>query len=200
MSNKDVNKIENGSINDSVNAVVNESKPTAGSLKPYFTRLNLPPKITYHSDKESMVFESPNEIKSPQEIMDLYGMYSRDTSMFPNNELVPQYGDFASFKNFEDRANLVADCRQQFDALPSEVRSKFDNDIFKFAEYVNSEDFDYEHVMSDGYKQKVWYPMKEKLETEAKLKMEEFDYKQYLYRKSKEEIKKMKLEKENPAE
>ncbi|WGL31157.1 internal scaffolding protein [Dipodfec virus UOA04_Rod_753] len=184
---KENSKIDS-SLNDSGNAVIGELKPTAVSKKPYKTSLDLPPKIKYHSDMESMVFESPNEIKSPQEIMDLYGMYSRDTSMFPNNELVPQYGDFASFKNFEDRANLVADCRQQFDALPSEIRAKFDYDIYKFAEHVNSSDFDYESIMTEGYKQKVWNPMKEHLETEAKMKGEEADYKKYLYDKAKEEI------------
>lgn len=192
MNNNQSLKIDS-SINDSGNAVINEMKPAAASIKlPYYNRLNLPPKVKFKSDKPSEVFESPDEIRSPQDVMNAYGMYSRDTSMFPNNNSVPIYGDFSVFKDFSERANLVANCKSQFEALPSEIRAKFGNNINNFADYVNSSEFDYEYLMTDGYKQKVWYPEKERLENEAIRKKEEFDYQSYLYKKSKDEIEKSK--------
>lgn len=40
----------------------------------------------------------------------------------------PLEGDFSSVGSFDDAMNLVISAQSQFDALPSKIRSRFDND------------------------------------------------------------------------
>ena len=112
---------------------------------------------------ESMLFENPYEAKSPQEIMELYGMRRRDDSMFPNNPALPQYGDFSQFKDFGERVNLYLQCKAQFDALPSEIRRKFDDNLETFSKYVNSSEFNPTYIMTDDYKKNYYEPQQRKI-------------------------------------
>lgn len=105
---------------------------------------------------DSMLFENPDEARSPQEILEAYGIRRRDDSMFPNNTNLPQYGDFSEFRELGDRVNLYLNCKEQFEALPSEVRKEFNNDLSAFTNYVNSKDFDVTRLMTKEYKSKVY--------------------------------------------
>lgn len=128
-----------------------------------------------------LVFETGLETPNAQQLLKQYGIRTSDNSMFPNNNQLPIYGDFSAFKEFGDRFNLYHSCIDQFNALPSDVRKEFDNDVVKFSEYVNSTEFDITKVMSKGYLEKVYKP---KLE-EVKFKSE---YEQYLKNVAKKEM------------
>lgn len=48
------------------------------------------------------------------------------------------YGDFTSVNEYQEALNRVITARQSFDALPSDVRSKFDNDPGAFFEFATN--------------------------------------------------------------
>lgn len=108
---------------------------------------------------ENMVFENPYEAKDPQEVLKQYGIRRSDSSMFPNNTDLPKYGDFSEFQDFGDRVNLYLNCKDQFEALPSEIRKEFNHDLGNFTKYVTSKDFDITRLMTSEYKKDVYEPM-----------------------------------------
>ena len=108
---------------------------------------------------ENMVFENPYEAKDPQEVLKQYGIRRSDSSMFPNNTDLPKYGDFSEFQDFGDRVNLYLNCKDQFEALPSEIRKEFNHDLGTFTKYVTSKDFDITRLMTSDYKKDVYEPM-----------------------------------------
>ena len=130
---------------------------------------------------ENILFENPLEARSPQEVLEAYGIRRRDTSMFPNNSNLPSYGDFSEFIDLGDRVNVYLSCKEQFEALPSEVRKDFNNSLDEFTKYINSNDFDVTRLMSKEYKEKVYEP---------KLRKDKRDkaYAEYLKQKQDEEM------------
>lgn len=111
------------------------------------------------------LFRNPLEAIDPDDALKKYGLkLSKDSSMFPNNRNLPAYGDFSEFKELGDRVNLYYQCKEQFDALPNEVRKEFDYDLDKFTKYVNSPDFDITRVMTKEYKEKVHDPRIKEIE------------------------------------
>lgn len=111
------------------------------------------------------LFRNPLEAIDPDDALKKYGLkLSKDSSMFPNNKNLPAYGDFSEFRELGDRVNLYLQCKEQFDALPNEVRKEFDYDLDKFTKYVNSPDFDITRVMTKEYKEKVHNPRIKEIE------------------------------------
>lgn len=49
----------------------------------------------------------------------------------------PQFGDFSNYEDYQSSMNLVLHAEQQFAALPSSVRKKFDNDPKQFLSFAN---------------------------------------------------------------
>lgn len=144
-------------------------------------------KPSFHQKKktintsDSMLFENPFDARSPQEVLESYGIRRRDDSMFPNNTNLPQYGDFSEFRELGDRVNIYLSCKEQFESLPSEVRKEFDNDLSKFTKYVNSKDFDITRVMSKDYRENVYEPQLRKQKRDKA-------YADYLRKKQDEEM------------
>ncbi len=54
------------------------------------------------------------------------------------NNRAKLYGDFANAEDYHSSVNLVMDAQKSFDALPSEVRLRFDNQPAKFLEFANN--------------------------------------------------------------
>lgn len=46
-----------------------------------------------------------------------------------------QWGDFSSGETYHEAMNIVTHANQQFDALPAQVRKRFDNDPQKFLQF-----------------------------------------------------------------
>lgn len=48
-----------------------------------------------------------------------------------------QNGDFTGAKTYQESLNMVIEAQTQFDAMPSSIRSKFDNNPAKLMEFIN---------------------------------------------------------------
>ena len=115
---------------------------------------------------ENMVFENPYEAKDVQKVLKQFGIRRSVSSMFPNNTDLPKYGDFSEFQDFGDRVNLYLNCKDQFEALPSEIRKEFNHDLGNFTRYVTSNNFDITRLMTSEYKKDVYEPMIKKQQHE----------------------------------
>lgn len=114
--------------------------------KKFFNYRNRPPQVVLCSQKPSKVQESPLDARSPQELMDKYGMY-RDKSAL--KDVTPFYADLSSFNGFEDSLNHLRDIEEKFMSLDSEVRARFNHNPVEFCNYLQSKDFDIKRVMTD---------------------------------------------------
>lgn len=54
----------------------------------------------------------------------------------PSTSRVPLEGDFSQIRSFDEAMNLVVKAQQSFDALPSKVRERFDNDPSKLISFM----------------------------------------------------------------
>ncbi len=62
----------------------------------------------------------------------------KNTGVCPSEKALPTLcGDFTSFEDYHDAMNKVVAAQDAFMDLPSEVRSKFDNDPGKAIEFVS---------------------------------------------------------------
>lgn len=50
----------------------------------------------------------------------------------------PVYGDFSKLQDFHTSQNLVAQTTQYFEALPSDVRKQFNNQVSEFAQFMSN--------------------------------------------------------------
>lgn len=50
-----------------------------------------------------------------------------------------RYGDFSEVPDYQEALNIVKTAQEQFDALPVNLRNKFENDPVKFLEFVTDE-------------------------------------------------------------
>lgn len=57
----------------------------------------------------------------------------------PPNPKVPQYGDYTNIPDFHTAMNLVATTRENFEQLPANVRSKFENDTEAYVKFCLDE-------------------------------------------------------------
>lgn len=84
------------------------------------------------------------EINSHREETDMSFIVSRllagDTSVLSAKQ--PMYGDFTQFpKTYVDMLNIVQAGEDYFNSLPLDVRSKFDNDRYKWFASIGSDDW-----------------------------------------------------------
>lgn len=59
--------------------------------------------------------------------------------ILPSAGPVANYGDFVDAPDFIEAQNMIARSRQQFEALPAEVRARFANDPAAFLAFVHDE-------------------------------------------------------------
>lgn len=114
---------------------------------PYHTRLNPPKKVKFKSNKPSKVQESPLDARSPQEVLDYHGMY-KDPSVYTQNPS-KIFADLTSFDDYQTAQTKLANAKSKFAELPVDVRARFNHDVLKFSQYVQSPNFDIENVMDD---------------------------------------------------
>lgn len=68
---------------------------------------------------------------------------------FPVGMPMVMQGDFVDAPDFQSSMNLIVKARENFDAMPARVRSRFDNDPAKFIAFV-SDDKNFEEAESFG--------------------------------------------------
>lgn len=61
------------------------------------------------------------------------------TGKMPVGVRMPQYGDFTGISSFHEAANAIAAARESFDAMPAEVRSRFNNDPEAFVAFCGDD-------------------------------------------------------------
>jgi phage internal scaffolding protein len=61
------------------------------------------------------------------------------TGMLPQSTLSPRYGDFSGISDYHTALNRVIAAQDEFEALPAQIRAKFDNDPAKLIEFLNDE-------------------------------------------------------------
>ncbi|UPW41992.1 internal scaffolding protein [Dipodfec virus RodF1_47] len=132
-----------------ISDIVQEVSPR----KKFYSYYDLPPKPVQQSTNPTKVVESPLDARSPQEVLEMYGMY-KDESMYSKH---PEkiYTDLTQFSDYETMLNTINNARSKFDQLDPEIRARFDNDLVKFSKAVTSPDFDINQVLTD--KERVKY-------------------------------------------
>lgn len=59
------------------------------------------------------------------------------TGQLPQDVRVPRYGDFTAAMDFHESMNLILEAQRAFMEMPSEVRSRFNNDPGSFVDFVS---------------------------------------------------------------
>ena len=61
------------------------------------------------------------------------------TGMLPQSPLSPRYGDFTGIGDYHTALNRVIAAQDEFDALPAQIRARFDNDPAQLIEFLEDE-------------------------------------------------------------
>lgn len=61
------------------------------------------------------------------------------TGILPEAPLSPRYGDFSGIGDYHTALNRVIAAQDEFDALPAQIRARFDNDPAKLIEFLDDE-------------------------------------------------------------
>ena len=59
------------------------------------------------------------------------------TGQLPENVRVPQFADFEEAFDFQSSMNVIRAAEEAFNAMPAEVRDRFQNDPGRFLEFAN---------------------------------------------------------------
>lgn len=57
----------------------------------------------------------------------------------PESVRIPQYGDFTQIDDYHSACNAIAEAGEAFDALPSDLRKRFQNDPGQFVDFCLNE-------------------------------------------------------------
>lgn len=61
------------------------------------------------------------------------------SGQLPQNVRAPTFGDFENIPNYHDAMNAIRQADESFNAMPAEVRYRFNNDPGRFVEFVSDE-------------------------------------------------------------
>jgi phage internal scaffolding protein len=61
------------------------------------------------------------------------------TGLLPEAPLSPRYGDFSGIGDYHTALNRVIAAQDEFEALPAQIRARFDNDPAKLIEFLDDE-------------------------------------------------------------
>lgn len=140
----------------------------------FYNYRNRPPKVQWHSDKPSKVQISPLDAKSPQEILERYGMYKDNSAL---EQPTPFYADLTEFTDYATSLNNIRDIKEKFNSLDIDIRAKFNHNPQEFCDYVTSKDFDIREVMTKDMYERYMNVMQEeqqKQQYEEYIKSDEY--------------------------
>lgn len=86
-----------------------------------------------HCTDESMAKQSFAEECDINTIVRRFGI----TGELPTNIRMPTYGDFTGVHDFKTAMDAIATANESFDALPAEVRARFNNDPAAFVDFCS---------------------------------------------------------------
>lgn len=61
------------------------------------------------------------------------------TGILPEAPLSPRYGDFSGISDYHTALNRVIAAQDEFEALPAQIRARFDNDPAKLIEFLDND-------------------------------------------------------------
>jgi len=61
------------------------------------------------------------------------------TGMLPQSTLSPRYGDFSGIGDYHTALNRVLAAQDEFEALPAQIRARFNNDPAQLIEFLQDE-------------------------------------------------------------
>ena len=61
------------------------------------------------------------------------------TGLLPESPLSPRYGDFSGIGDYHTALNRVIAAQDEFDALPAQIRARFDNDPANLIEFLDDD-------------------------------------------------------------
>lgn len=100
----------------------------------------------YDSDAASKAaalrFEKPSRTQqSHKEDADINVIVKRfkSSGMVPQKRLPPEFGDFTGVVSYQDAQNRIRAAQEAFDALPWQVRARFNNSPGAFVEFATDE-------------------------------------------------------------
>ena len=118
-------------INDAIDVIENTERV-------FYNYRHRPPKVQWHSDKPTKVQLSPLDAKSPQEVLEKYGMYKDNSAL---KEPTPFYADLTAFDDYATSLCNIRDIKEKFKSLDIDIRAKFNHNVEEFCSYVTSKDF-----------------------------------------------------------
>ena len=62
------------------------------------------------------------------------------TGLLPEQTLSPRYGDFTGIGDYHTAMNRVLAVQDEFEALPAQIRARFDNDPAQLIEFLENSD------------------------------------------------------------
>ena len=62
------------------------------------------------------------------------------TGLLPESPLSPRYGDFSGISDYHTAMNRVIAAQEEFEALPAQIRARFDNDPANLIEFLENSD------------------------------------------------------------
>jgi len=62
------------------------------------------------------------------------------TGLLPESPLSPRYGDFTGIGDYHTAMNRVIAAQDEFEALPAQIRARFDNDPAQLIEFLENSD------------------------------------------------------------
>lgn len=95
-------------------------------------------------------FEKTRTQQHPKDMCDINLILKKyqKTGKLPLMDRVPIYDDFSKVKDYKESLGIIMKADEQFNNLPSDLRSKFRNDPQEFLSYV--EKADHEDLMELG--------------------------------------------------
>lgn len=61
------------------------------------------------------------------------------TGLLPESPLSPRYGDFTGIGDYHTALNRVIAAQEEFEALPAQIRARFENDPAKLIEFLEDD-------------------------------------------------------------
>ena len=62
------------------------------------------------------------------------------TGLLPENSLSPRYGDFTGIGDYHTAMNRVFAVQEEFEAIPAQIRARFNNDPANLIEFLDNSD------------------------------------------------------------
>lgn len=98
----------------------------------FFTLYNRPPQVDTICDQPSMTRQEFARECDLNCILEDY----RITGQLPTTSRVPSYGDFTDVQDFETSLQRVNQAKDDFNALPANMRARFGNDPVAYYSFV----------------------------------------------------------------